>query len=129
MGLANVQFRPYQDRAGLSFSLGVGDVHLVSQWPEVEGYTPPFRYREHFTTSVQRDPLFATRLRENGHHQKQGEELGGHYSILGFVHTFDQLLPPAKYFKEHPEWYSDANSAGLLLAHEDGCAGAGGVGG
>ena len=40
-GLANVQFRPYQDRAGLSFSLGVGDVHLVSQRPEVEGYVFP----------------------------------------------------------------------------------------
>ncbi len=40
-GLHNVQFRPYQDRAGLSFSLGVGDVHLVSQRPEVEGYVFP----------------------------------------------------------------------------------------
>jgi len=39
--LANVQFRPYHDRAGLSFSLGVGDVHLVSQRPEVEGYVFP----------------------------------------------------------------------------------------
>lgn len=41
MGLPNVQFRPYQDRTGLSFSLGVGDVHLVSQRPEVEGYVFP----------------------------------------------------------------------------------------
>jgi glycosyltransferase involved in cell wall biosynthesis len=40
-GLTNVQFRPYQDRAGLSFSVGVGDVHLVSQRPEVEGYVFP----------------------------------------------------------------------------------------
>jgi glycosyltransferase involved in cell wall biosynthesis len=40
-GLPNVQFRPYQDRAGLSLSLGVGDVHLVSQRPEVEGYVFP----------------------------------------------------------------------------------------
>lgn len=39
--LPNVQFRPYQDRAGLSSSLGVGDVHLVSQRPEVEGYVFP----------------------------------------------------------------------------------------
>lgn len=40
-GLPNVQFRGYQARAGLSFSLGVGDVHLVSQRPEVEGYVFP----------------------------------------------------------------------------------------
>jgi glycosyltransferase involved in cell wall biosynthesis len=39
--LPNVQFRPYQDRAGLSCSLGVGDVHLVSLRPEVEGYAFP----------------------------------------------------------------------------------------
>ena len=39
--LTNVQFRPYQDRAGLSSSLGAGDVHLVSQRPEVEGYVFP----------------------------------------------------------------------------------------
>lgn len=75
-------------------------------------YVPPFRYREHSTTSVQRDPVFATRLRENGNSQTQGEEFGGHYSIIGFVHTFDQLLPPAKYFKDHPEWYSDINNDG-----------------
>ncbi|MSQ73448.1 MAG: glycosyltransferase WbuB [Betaproteobacteria bacterium] len=41
MGLSNVGFQPYQDRAGLSFSLGVADVHLVSQRPEVEGYVFP----------------------------------------------------------------------------------------
>jgi glycosyltransferase involved in cell wall biosynthesis len=39
--LPNVQFRPYQDRANLSLSLGVGDAHLVSQLPEVEGYVYP----------------------------------------------------------------------------------------
>lgn len=39
--LSNVQFRPYQARAGLSLSLGVGDIHLVSQRPEVEGYVFP----------------------------------------------------------------------------------------
>ncbi len=39
--LTNVQFRPYQDRAVLSYSLGAGDVHLVSQRPEVEGYVFP----------------------------------------------------------------------------------------
>ena len=40
-GLPNVQFRPYQERARLSYSLGVGDAHLVSQRPEVEGYVFP----------------------------------------------------------------------------------------
>jgi hypothetical protein len=80
--------------------------------PQNVTYTPPFSYREHFTSSVQSNPLFATRMRENGNYQHQGPELGGHYSLLGFVHTFDQLLPPEKYFKEHPEWYSDPDNGG-----------------
>ena len=68
---------------------------------------PPFNYREHYTTEVQADPIFATIMRENGDHQKQEKDWGGHYTILGFVHTFSKLLPPEKYFKEHPDWYSD----------------------
>ena len=40
-GLSNVLFRPYQPRSGLSLSLGVGDAHLVSLRPEVEGYIFP----------------------------------------------------------------------------------------
>ena len=39
--LGNVEFRPYQDAADLRFSLGAGDIHLVSQRPEVEGYVFP----------------------------------------------------------------------------------------
>lgn len=68
-------------------------------------YITPFPYREQFTTSVQRDPVFATKMRENGNFQTQKEDWGGHYTIIGFVHTFDSLLPPSKFFKEHPDWY------------------------
>jgi hypothetical protein len=46
-------------------------------------------------------------LRLNGNRQPQTEAWGGHYEILGWVHTFSKLLPVQKYFKEHPEWYSD----------------------
>jgi hypothetical protein len=46
-------------------------------------------------------------MRENGQHQTQTEEWGGHYQILGWVHTYSQLLPPEKYFHDHPQWYSD----------------------
>lgn len=40
-GLTNVLFRPYQDRAMLSLSLGTGDAHLVSLRPELEGLIFP----------------------------------------------------------------------------------------
>ena len=88
---------------------------ILTVAPQNTVYISPFAYREHFANSVQSDPLFATRMRENGNYMHQGEELGGHYTILGFVHTFDLLLPPEKYFKEHPEWYSDPDNGGKTL--------------
>jgi len=75
--------------------------------PQNVTYVPPFNYREYFTAYVQTDPVFATLVRQNGDSQKQTSEWGGHHQMLGSVHTFSKLLPPEKYFKEHPEWYSD----------------------
>ena len=34
------------------------------------------------------------------------KELGGCIKYKGFCHTFYPLVPPEKYFAEHPEWYS-----------------------
>ncbi len=80
-------------------------------------YAPPFVYREHFSSAMRQDPVFATILRENGHFQKQDAAWGGHEEILGFTHTFSKLLPVEKYFKEHPEWFSDpANGFKLCTA-------------
>ncbi len=76
-------------------------------------YVPKFSYREHFTNSVRYHPEFATILRENGNHQKQDAAWGGHHEILGFSHTFSELLPPDQYFQEHPEWYTDAARGSL----------------
>ncbi|NLS93303.1 MAG: DUF4838 domain-containing protein [Planctomycetaceae bacterium] len=54
--------------------------------------------------------IFSARLRLNGHdHYSIPEEYGGPNGLIGWVHTFYQingLLPPAKYFDEHPDWYS-----------------------
>jgi len=40
-GLSNVQFQPYQPRSELSETLSVGDVHLVSLLPQLEGLVVP----------------------------------------------------------------------------------------
>lgn len=37
------------------------------------------------------------------------DKLGGSITYAGFVHTFYALVPPAKYFTTHPEWYSLIN--------------------
>ncbi len=69
-------------------------------------YTPKLLYREAFYRDAF-DGVFAARLKCNGHFEKIPPEYGGHYSILGWCHTFYQLLPPEKYFAEHPDWYSE----------------------
>lgn len=76
-------------------------------------YSPQFRTREAFYSSLFDNPVFATRMKNNGHNQTQGVEWGGHNSILGNVHTFSQLLPIEKYFKTNPEWFSDPANGGL----------------
>ncbi len=72
-------------------------------------YTPKLRYREAFYRDVTQNPLFAARLKCNGHFERIPESHGGHYTVLGWCHTFYPLLPPDKHFEQHPEWYSQIN--------------------
>ncbi|MCC6445630.1 MAG: DUF4838 domain-containing protein [Armatimonadetes bacterium] len=88
-------------------------------------YVPKIRSREAFYRDVNEHPVFAARLKSNGHFAQIPPTYGGHYSILGWCHTFYQLLPPDKYFKDHPEWYSEINGrrtyegAQLCLSNEE----------
>ena len=54
--------------------------------------------------------VFSARLRLNGHdHYSIPSAYGGANGLIGWVHTFYQingLLPPDRYFREHPDWYS-----------------------
>ena len=71
-------------------------------------YAPPLRYREAFYRDTF-GAAIAARLKLNGHHHQVTAEYGGHYRFVGFVHTFFPLLPPSKYFDDHPQWYSEIN--------------------
>lgn len=71
-------------------------------------YVPALQCREAFYRCAF-DGIYAARSKCNGHFESVAPEYGGHYSILGWCHTFYQLLPPDKYFKDHPEWYSEVN--------------------
>jgi hypothetical protein len=99
-------------------------------------YVPPFVYREALGSAIrpyiweQTDdmPLFAVRTRQNGHFAKIPPAWGGHYNLIGWCHTFydhGALLPPDKYFKDHPEWYSEIDGkrvrekAQLCMSNED----------
>jgi Domain of unknown function (DUF4838)/Glycosyl hydrolase family 67 N-terminus len=68
-------------------------------------YAPKIRIRESFYRGMFKSP-FAARNKCNGHSNRIPPEFGGHQRFNIFVHSFNQLLPPDKYFKDHPEWYS-----------------------
>ncbi len=72
-------------------------------------YVPQLFFRDAYYRDVIYNPLFSVKLKLNGQVTEIPREYGGNCPILGFVHTFYNILPPAKYFKEHPEWYSFAN--------------------
>lgn len=71
-------------------------------------YVPKLRYREAFYRGAF-DSAFSAKTRCNGNHNAVTPEHGGHYTIIGWCHTFNRILPPEKYFDDHPEWFSEIN--------------------
>lgn len=70
-----------------------------------ETHKPAFENREPFFTEAW-DKDWAARNRTNGDHTELDESTGGKLKYYPFVHSFYELLPPDKYFAEHPEYYS-----------------------
>ncbi len=69
---------------------------------------PVLEYREPFYKDAF-DADWCARNRMNSHSSSLDETRGGKITYYGFVHTFNQLLPPEKYFDEHPEYFSMIN--------------------
>lgn len=66
---------------------------------------PAMEYREvYFHDAFDGD--WAARNRLNGGTHRVDGPRGGRTNYLGFVHTFNALLPKEKYFAEHPEYYA-----------------------
>ena len=83
-------------------------------------YAPPFAYRETYYLDGF-DPRFKVRAKGNFSSLTRymltdmrfvPPELGGNHRLYFFegrhsaYHSFFEVLPPATYFKDHPEWYS-----------------------
>ena len=86
-------------------------------------YAPKLISRETFYSGTH-NQVFASYMKCNGHYSRIKEEYGRSFYIIGFCHTFNQFLPPAKYFAEHPEWYSlikgkRSDKAQLCLTNEE----------
>jgi len=87
-------------------------------------YIPPLEYREPYWYSAL-DADWAVRNKVNGYFTPLDSKRGGKTYIEGFVHTFYNLIPPDKYFKDHPEWFSEIDGrrkqdrAQLCLSNEE----------
>jgi hypothetical protein len=69
-------------------------------------HTPVFEYREVFYTEAF-DGDWAARHRSNGNQPRLEPRHGGRITFQPFVHSFEHILPSAKHFKEHPEYFSE----------------------
>ncbi len=75
--------------------------------PEIKRtYVPPLEYRATDYPNS-RDADWAVRNKINGTQTRLDEKRGGKIVYRGFVHTFNSLVPPSKYFADHPEYYSE----------------------
>lgn len=71
-------------------------------------YVPALEYRESFWYDAF-DGDWAVRNKCNGHSERLDDKRGGKHTYEGFVHTFFPLIPPERYFTEHPDWFSEIN--------------------
>ncbi|MBQ2632668.1 MAG: DUF4838 domain-containing protein [Kiritimatiellae bacterium] len=83
-----------------------------------ETHRPAFPVRYSGWRDAIADIRFSARLRLNNQGWFPDDpRLGGtafrFSKTLGPAHTFLKLLPPEKYFDEHPEWYSEVNGRRL----------------
>ena len=81
-----------------------------------EEQRPAFELRMTSWRDAQRkNPEFASHLRLNGVDNLPSGEAGAKFGGpplrfgggLDISHTFNTILPPSKYFKDHPDWYSE----------------------
>jgi hypothetical protein len=102
---------------------GLLEEHLGCRWftPEVrripvherlvipaldERRRPAFEYRDVLISECH-DGDWALRNRLNSSQARLDAERGGRTEYAGFVHTFEELVPPARYYAQHPEYFSE----------------------
>ena len=92
-------FAPGVSRIPKSKRLAIG--------PTGDRQVPVLEYREPFTFDCF-DGDWCARNRVNSSSGRLGPQHGGKVRFAGgfFVHTFNRLVPPEKYFDQHPEYFS-----------------------
>jgi len=92
--------------------------------PVARRYMPQLKIRDPFYACAH-DPAWSLRNRANAPNAAVPETQGGHMDYAGmFVHTAGQLVPPDKYFKDHPDYFAQAadgtrTTAQLCATHSE----------
>ena len=69
-------------------------------------YAPPFLGRDRLGGT---NGKFGAWMRVNGHYLNVPESHGGVMPIIGWCHTFGEMIPRETYFKDHPEYFALVN--------------------
>jgi hypothetical protein len=77
-------------------------------------FVPRLEYRD-LDSPDSCDADWAARNKINGTHARLDDQRGGKISYGPFVHTFEAILNPKTYFREHPEYFSEVNGKRLSL--------------
>ena len=83
--------------------------------PDTIRRRPGFEYREALWRTARCDKTFASRMRYNGSMAALPAKLGGHWGWDPYVHTFFSAVPPEKYARRHPEYYSYRKGQGRVI--------------
>ena len=84
-------------------------------------YTPKIMSRESFFTVNNGNWPYDLKLKLNGHNNPVPNAYGGHVVLNGFAHTFNTLINPEVYGKDHPEWFSERNGERMATRHGQLC--------
>lgn len=71
-------------------------------------YIPQMISRESFFKEMYKNqPDYALKMKQNGNgFWHLPKEYGGKVTLVGFAHTFEYLMNPEEYGKDHPEWFA-----------------------
>jgi hypothetical protein len=90
--------------------------------PVLRSYKPVLMVRDPFYWTAF-DPTWSLRNRTNAPSAQVPEEYGGRIDYALWCHTYNVLVPPDKYFKDHPEYFSEhggkRDQAQLCLTNPD----------
>jgi hypothetical protein len=109
-GVINAVYALLEEDLGCRFyandSIRLPRTNMLVIAPVARRYIPQLKIRDPFYTCAF-DPVWSLRNRTEAPNATVPEEDGGHMDYDGmFVHTAARILPPGKYFKEHPDYFA-----------------------